>query len=81
MVLTLCCGLGVLGIVPIVLGVKARAEIRATGGQQEGDGMALAGIIPGAVAVVLSVVCHRRHRDRPRHRATAASRNSGGTSV
>ena len=55
-VLTLCCGLGVLGVVPIVLGVKARGEIRATGGQQEGDGMALAGIITGAVALVLSLV-------------------------
>ena len=55
-VLTLCCGLGILGVVPIVLGVKARAEIRASGGQQEGDGMALAGIITGAVAIVLSLV-------------------------
>ena len=55
-VLTLCCGLGILGVVPIVLGVKARGEIRATGGQQEGDGMALAGIITGAVAIVLSLV-------------------------
>ena len=55
-VLTLCCGLGILGVVPIVLGVKARGEIRATGGQQEGDGMALAGIITGAVALVLSLV-------------------------
>jgi Domain of unknown function (DUF4190) len=55
-VLTLCCGLGVLGVVPIVLGVKARAEIRASGGQQEGDGMALAGIITGAVAIVLSIL-------------------------
>ena len=55
-VLTLCCGLGILGVVPIVLGVKARAEIRATGGQQEGDGMALAGIITGAVAIVLSIL-------------------------
>jgi hypothetical protein len=55
-VLTLCCGLGILGVVPIVLGVKARAEIRATGGQQEGDGMALAGIITGSVAIVLSIL-------------------------
>jgi hypothetical protein len=56
LVLAFCCGLGVIGILPIVLGVKARGEIRATGGQQEGDGMALAGIITGAVAVVLSLV-------------------------
>ena len=54
--LTLCCGAGVLGLLPIVLGVKARSEIRASGGHQEGDGMALAGIITGAFAVLLSVV-------------------------
>jgi len=56
LVLTFCCGGGVLGILPIVLGVKARSEIRRGGGQQGGDGMALAGIILGAVAVVLSLV-------------------------
>ena len=56
LVLTPCCGGGVLGIVPIVLGAKGRSEIRRGGGQQGGDGMALAGIILGAVAVVLSVV-------------------------
>jgi cadmium resistance protein CadD (predicted permease) len=54
-VLTPCCGLGIIGLLPIVLGVKARAEIRAAGGQQEGDGMALAGIITGATAIVLSI--------------------------
>jgi hypothetical protein len=56
LVLTFCCGGGILGVVPIVLGVKARKEIRAGGGQQEGDGMALAGIITGAIAIVLSLV-------------------------
>jgi hypothetical protein len=55
-VLAFCCGLGLVGILPIVLGVKARSEIRATGGQQEGEGMALAGIITGAIALVLSLV-------------------------
>jgi hypothetical protein len=55
LVLSFCCGLGVMGVLPIVLGVKARSEIRASGGQQEGDGMALAGIITGAVAIVLSL--------------------------
>jgi hypothetical protein len=53
--LSFCCGLGLVGVVPIVLGVKARAEIRASGGVQEGDGMALTGIITGAVAVLLSL--------------------------
>jgi hypothetical protein len=56
LVLTFCCGVGVLGIVPIVLGAKGRSEIRRGGGQQGGDGMALAGIIMGSVAVVLSLV-------------------------
>lgn len=54
-VLAFCCGFGLVGVLPIVLGVKARSEIRATGGQQEGDGMALAGIITGAIGVVLSL--------------------------
>jgi hypothetical protein len=56
LVLSWCCGLGIAGVVAIVLGVKARNEIRASGGHQEGDGMALAGIITGAVAVVLGLV-------------------------
>ena len=55
LVLAFCCGLGIVGVLPIVLGVKARSEIRASGGQQEGDGMALAGIITGAVAIVVSI--------------------------
>jgi hypothetical protein len=54
LVLSLC-GVGVFGVVPIVLGVKARSEIRASGGQQTGDGMALAGIITGALASVVSL--------------------------
>jgi hypothetical protein len=50
-----CCALGIFGFVPITLGVKARSEIRASGGQQSGDGLALAGIITGVVAIVLSL--------------------------
>ena len=56
MVLTFCCGVGVLGVVPLLLGIKARGEIRRSGGQQGGEGMALTGIITGAVAVVLSLL-------------------------
>jgi hypothetical protein len=55
LVLSLCC-LGVFGVVPIVLGVKARKEVRASGGQQTGDGMALAGIVTGAVAIAVSLL-------------------------
>lgn len=56
LVMTFCCGLGILGVVPIVLGARARGEIRRTAGQQGGEGMALSGIIMGAVAVLLSLV-------------------------
>jgi hypothetical protein len=56
LVLSWCCGFGIAGVVPIVLGVKARNEIRASGGRQSGDGMALAGIITGACAIVLGVL-------------------------
>jgi len=54
LVLSFCC-LGVAGVVAVVLGVKARNEISANGGRQSGDGMALAGIITGAVAVLISL--------------------------
>jgi hypothetical protein len=56
LVLSWCCGLGVAGVVAIVLGVKARREIAMSGGRQQGDGMALGGIITGAVAVVLGLL-------------------------
>lgn len=56
LVLSWCCGAGVLGAIAIVLGVKARSEIRDSQGTQEGDGIALAGIITGAVAVLVGVL-------------------------
>jgi len=56
LVLSWCCGLGVVGVVAIVLGIKARSEIKYSRGTQEGDGMALGGIITGAIAVVLGVL-------------------------
>lgn len=56
LVLSWCCGLGLAGIVAIVLGVKARNEIRASGGTQNGDGMAVAGIITGAIAAVIGLL-------------------------
>jgi len=56
LVLSWCCGLGIAGIVAIVLGVKARGEIRDSHGAQEGDGFALGGIITGAIAVVLGIL-------------------------
>jgi hypothetical protein len=56
LVLSWCCGLGVVGVVAIVLGVKARNEIRASGGTQQGDGLALGGIVTGIIAVVFGVL-------------------------
>jgi hypothetical protein len=56
LVLSWCCGLGLVGIVAVVLGVKARAEIRDSGGRQQGDGLALGGIITGAIAAVLGLL-------------------------
>jgi hypothetical protein len=56
LVLSWCCGFGVLGAIAIVVGVKARSEIRDSQGAQEGDGLALAGIITGAVAVLIGVL-------------------------
>lgn len=56
LVLSWCCGLGIAGIVAIVLGVKARREIQDSNGTEQGDGIAVAGIITGAIAVVLGVL-------------------------
>jgi hypothetical protein len=56
LLLSWCCGFGVLGAIAVVVGVKARAEIRGSQGSQEGDGLALAGIITGAVAVLIGLL-------------------------
>ena len=45
----------ILGVVAVVLGIMARKEIAADP-NLEGDGMALAGIITGAIGAVLAVV-------------------------
>ncbi|NDK88695.1 DUF4190 domain-containing protein [Gordonia desulfuricans] len=45
-----------LGIVALVTGIKARTEIEASQGREGGSGMAMAGIITGAISVVLGVV-------------------------
>jgi type IV secretory pathway VirB2 component (pilin) len=57
LVLTFCCVVpGLAGAVAVVLGIRARNEVRQSGGQQSGDGMALAGIITGAIAFVLALL-------------------------
>ena len=55
LVLSWCCGFGLLGAVAIALGMRARTEIAHSGGGQDGDGLALAGIITGAVAAVVAL--------------------------
>ncbi len=50
----LLCGVG--AIVGVVLGFVARSQIKASGGRQQGDGMALAGIIIGSVLIVAGIV-------------------------
>ncbi len=55
LVLSWCCFLGILGPVAVFLGFKARSEIKSSGGAQSGDGLALAGIITGAVATLIGL--------------------------
>jgi hypothetical protein len=47
------CGLG--SVLAIILGFVARSQIRASGGREGGDGLAMAGIILGFVVVGLMV--------------------------
>jgi hypothetical protein len=55
LVLGLSCGIGLLaGPFAVVVGQKARREISRTG--EQGDGMALAGVITGAIATALLVI-------------------------
>ena len=56
LLLSWCCGLGLAGLVAVVLGARARREIRASGGTQSGDGLALAGIVTGTIAAVLGLL-------------------------
>jgi hypothetical protein len=56
LVLSWCCGLGVLGVVAVFLGMRGRTEIRLSQGTQTGEGLALAGIITGAVATVVGLL-------------------------
>lgn len=57
LVLALCsCGLGgVVGIVAVFLGFAGRANIKASGGRESGEGMALGGIITGILATLIAL--------------------------
>lgn len=56
-VVGLCCTFGgLIGIASIILGISARGEIAKSNGAQTGDGMAIAGIVTGAIALVVFVI-------------------------
>lgn len=55
LVLSWCCGVGILGAVAIVLGVRARGEVQASQGRQTGEGMAVAGIVTGVLAMLIGL--------------------------
>ena len=55
LVLSWCCGLGIFGVAAVVLGLQARAEVRRSQGGQTGEGLAMAGIITGAIATVVGL--------------------------
>ena len=47
---------GIGGIVGVICGVIARNQIRESSGRQGGDGLAIAGIVLGAVNIILSCI-------------------------
>jgi hypothetical protein len=49
------CGLFT-GIPAMIVGSKARKDIAASGGRQTGDGLAIGGVILGAIGTALSVI-------------------------
>ena len=53
--IVVCCLGFVLGIPAIVVGLKARKEIRHSQGRTGGDGLALGGIITGAIGSLLGL--------------------------
>jgi Domain of unknown function (DUF4190) len=48
------CGIG--SILALIFGLVARNQIRDSRGQQQGDGMAIAGIVLGGIGVALMVL-------------------------
>lgn len=53
-ILGICCGL--LGIVGLVFGYVGKGQIERSGGTQTGNGMAIAGIVLGWIAVAWIVI-------------------------
>lgn len=56
LVLSWCCGFGVLGLVAVLLAVRARTEIRLSGGTQSGEGLAVAGMVTGILAMIIGIL-------------------------
>ena len=56
LVLSWCCGLGLLGVVAVFLGIRARTEIRLSGGAESGEGLAVAGIVTGVLAALIGLL-------------------------
>lgn len=56
LVLSWCCGLGLAGLVAVFLGIKGRGDVKNSNGSQTGEGLALAGIITGAIAALIGLV-------------------------
>ena len=54
-ILSIACFHLLTGIPAVLIGYKARHKIRASGGQLAGDNLALAGIIMGAIGIVLTL--------------------------
>jgi Domain of unknown function (DUF4190) len=52
-----CYGCGIIfAIVAIITGLIARSQIKQSGGRQGGDGLALAGLIIGALVAALAII-------------------------
>jgi hypothetical protein len=52
----ICCGSFIFGIAALVLGFLGRKEINESNGTKKGGGLATAGLVLGAIGVVLSAV-------------------------
>lgn len=52
----ICCGSFIFGIAALILGFLGRKEINESDGAKKGAGLAMAGLILGAVGVVFSAL-------------------------
>ncbi|HYG94234.1 MAG TPA: DUF4190 domain-containing protein [Nocardioides sp.] len=52
----LCCGWFVLSIAALITGFLGRKEIAESGGMKTGNGLAMAGLILGAIGIVLGIL-------------------------